>query len=238
MITINETILINPLHKNIAIRLSGGPDSSIIYYALCNFFKDNADVNLYPYTLSTPLRPHSGKKAKHVIEIVGKLTGRYATKHYELFNSKHNIDNNVDSNSYEYTNGQEELEQTVINECNLDSIYTGLSINCPIVDLSAMVENNNKYKNERRLALTYRDETRDAPFTSTIENAYGITMYMPFAHSDKRTVFNLYKYYNLLDTLYPITWSCENNDQITQEDPVHCGVCYFCLERLYAFGKL
>lgn len=184
------------------------------------------------------MRPYSSKKSRNVIELVGKLTGKYPTKHYESYNLSHNIENDIESNSYEYTNGQEVLEQTVINECNLDSIYTGLSINCPIDELSVMVENTNEYKKERQIALKCRDETRDLPFTTTIEHAYGITMYMPFARSDKRTVFNLYKYYGLLDTLYPITWSCENNDQITKENPEHCGVCYFCLERLYAFGKI
>ncbi len=240
MATVDGIIPVNILHKNIAIRLSGGPDSSIIYYALCNHFKKNADVNLYPYTVSTSLRPHSGLKAKHVIEFVGKLTGKYPAKHYESFNLNHNINNTIESNSIEYTVGQDDLQREVLNNHIIDSNYNGLSINCPIDELSAMIDSDNfKYdKDECRKWLVERDIDRTTSTHSIIQNVGSVTFYTPFAQTDKRTVYNLYKYYNLLHTLYPITWSCENHMQMYTDNPVHCGMCYFCLERIYAFGEL
>jgi len=240
MTMIDDVISVDPLDKNIAVRLSGGPDSSIIYYALCNFFKDYTDVNIYPYTLNTALRPHSVNKAKGVIELVGKLTGKYPAKHYESCNLNHRIDNSVESNSQEYTIGQDNLEHEVIENHSIDSNYTGLSINCPIDELQAMVESDNfKYdKVECKKWLSERDVNRTYPLYSTVGKLGNVTYYMPFARSDKRTVFKLYNYYNLLEDLYPITWSCENHMQMYTDTPTHCGVCYFCLERLYAFGKL
>lgn len=234
----NNIIPLNPQHKNIAVRLSGGPDSSILYYALCDFYKNDDTAKIYPYTVSTPLRPHSVNKAKTVVSIVSKLTGKLPTTHYTLMHYPHNKNNDVDTNSFEYTNGQELLEQRVIDECSLDAIYTGLSCNCPINELTAMVENCDTDKDRRRIALTLRDESRDMPISDTICNIGDIMVYMPFAHSNKNAVYQLYLQYGVVDELYPYTWSCENNEQITEENPTHCGVCYFCLERLYAFGKL
>jgi 7-cyano-7-deazaguanine synthase in queuosine biosynthesis len=57
---------------------------------------------------------------------------------------------------------------------------------------------------------------------------------------------------DLLDTLLPLTYSCEAVYGNTQFDKVkldtlispgiheeeHCGRCWFCLERAYAFGRL
>lgn len=236
--TTDNVIPINPLHKNIAVRLSGGPDSAIIYYVICNFYKDNSHIKIYPYTMASPLRPHAIRKAQDVIDIVARLTSKYPTKHYTMMHYAHNNKNSIDVNSFEYTNGQDLLEQRVISECNLDVIYTGLSYNCPTDEMTAMVENCTTDQALRRIGLTFRDTTRDKPFESNVGNVNGITMHMPFATFNKKTVYQLYQHYNLVDKLYPYTWSCENNNQIDQEDPIHCGVCYFCLERLYAFGKL
>ncbi len=59
-------------------------------------------------------------------------------------------------------------------------------------------------------------------------------LYMPFSNIDKREIFNIYKELNLLETLFPVTRSCESLS-LTKG---HCGQCWWCEERLWAFGKL
>lgn len=47
----------------------------------------------------------------------------------------------------------------------------------------------------------------------------------------------LYKDNGLLDTLYPITWSCESNSDKTKEFKVPCGACWECKERFWAVSQ-
>ena len=51
---------------------------------------------------------------------------------------------------------------------------------------------------------------------------------------DKKELAQIYKEYDLLDTLFPVTRSCEGWQNITG----HCGKCWWCEERMWGFGKL
>jgi 7-cyano-7-deazaguanine synthase in queuosine biosynthesis len=59
-------------------------------------------------------------------------------------------------------------------------------------------------------------------------------MYFPFANMNKKDIAKIYIKNDLLDTLFPLTTSCESLDDITG----HCGLCWWCKERLWAFGRL
>lgn len=230
------SIHLDPNKKNIAVRLSGGPDSSIIYYAVCDFYKDKPGVSIYPYTMSTPLRPHSGRKAEKVVEVVTELTGVPPTKHYVVWNEKHNTGNSREVNSFEYTKGQDDLFDEIIKAHPIDIHYTGLSTNCPIDELEEAIHAYN-LPDESYRTLRSRDDSRDVPTEEPLSEINGLVMCMPFARYDKRQVRKEFDRYGVVDTLFPHTWSCEHNSQLHLLDPVHCGKCYFCIERIYAFGK-
>jgi 7-cyano-7-deazaguanine synthase in queuosine biosynthesis len=59
-------------------------------------------------------------------------------------------------------------------------------------------------------------------------------MYFPFANLNKKDIANLYIEHNLLEKLFPITTSCESLDNVTE----HCGKCWWCKERQWAFNRL
>ena len=63
----------------------------------------------------------------------------------------------------------------------------------------------------------------------------------PLINIDKQGVKELYEKFGLLDTLYPLTRSCES---FTDDFSKHCGeykdeqdVCWFCKERYWGFGR-
>jgi hypothetical protein len=229
----------DPSCKKIAVRLSGGPDSALIYYVLCDYYKDQSDVELFPYTMSSPLRPHSIKWAKKIVEFTGNKTGKWPTKHYHLHHEEHNANNDQDTNLFEYTNGQEILEHQVNQEQNIHIRYTGLSMNCPASELEKFVESlpyNRAMKYYSSIETRARD--RDTFFDSRIRFLTSYYSFLPLVNVDKREVKKLYDSYNLTKTLFPLTWSCEHSTQNQHENPKHCGSCYFCLEREFAFGKL
>ncbi len=70
----------------------------------------------------------------------------------------------------------------------------------------------------------------------TIRPLYSLNkkVYMPFANIDKKEISWMYKELQLLDNLFPLTRSCESFT-LTKG---HCGECWWCEEREWAFGKL
>ncbi len=225
--------------KNIGVRLSGGPDSAIIYYAICDFYKNHDDVKIFPYTMATPLRPHAIEKAQNVIKFTTEKTGKKPEKHYTIFHTLHNKNKSQTDKNFEYTNGQEILENRLLSEHTIDIIYYGVSMNCDINDLELYVESLKPIKSMNYYdALVARDVDRDKQFGKRIEYVDGRYAFFPFILSDKKTVKQMYDHYGLTRTLFPLTWSCENDSQADTTLSVHCGACYFCLEREYAFGRL
>lgn len=234
-----DLVFKDPTCKKIAVRLSGGPDSALIYYAVCNYYKHDQDVKIYPYTMSSPLRPHSIKKAKDVVYFVTSLTGKAPEKHYHLHYLNHNADNDSKTNQDEYTLGQDILEQSLHSEVKIDIRYTGLSMNCPENEIVKYVDSlpwNRAIKYNGTVDTRAHD--RDTLFESRIYMIGTYYSFSPLTNVDKREVKKLYDHFNLTKTLYPLTWSCESPIQNQQENPKHCGTCYFCLEREFAFGKL
>ena len=58
-------------------------------------------------------------------------------------------------------------------------------------------------------------------------------VYSPFSNIDKKGIAALYKTLGIED-LYSVTRSCEHLDYIGKQ----CGQCWWCKERIWAFGKL
>lgn len=244
MCNMTELVFKDPSCKKIAVRLSGGPDSAIVYYAVCNHYKHDDAVKIFPYTMSSPLRPHAMTKSVEIVEFVSRLTNKTPAHHYHLHHENHNKNNSNDVNIYEYTRGQELLETTVVTEQQIDIRYTGLSMNCPADVLEKYRESLPSIRAMKYAgALESRARDRDDIFGQRIEYLYfsenhGYYSFLPLVNTDKRTVKAMYDFYGLTSSLYPITWSCENDLQAESTNPKHCGSCYFCLEREFAFGKL
>lgn len=239
-----ELIFKDPNCKKIGVRLSGGPDSAIVYFAVCNFYKNDNSVKIFPYTMSSPLRPHAITRAKKIIDFVTSTTGKSPEMHYHLHHLEHNSNNDNDTNLYEYTNGQELLEKNLIKDQLIDIRYTGLSMNCPIHSLEKYMNSLPPIRAMKYIdVLDTRARDRDNIFEKRVSylkfsDSHSYYSFLPLVNSDKREVKILYDYYNLTSTLYPMTWSCESDQQAATSDPKHCGACYFCLEREFAFGRL
>lgn len=210
---------------NIGVKLSGGADSSIIYYALCHEYK-NSNVNVIPVTLDTTLKPWYVLTAKKVIAKVGELTGKYPLEH---------ITKKVDHSLENYTKGQEQLANLAIEKYKIheEHFYSGLTYNPDVNDMKIhFKEMSWKYglnPSEVFMELDQRPSARDYRRQKLIS-------VQPL--KDKLDTAAAYKYYDVVDSLYPITYSCESDYKIRLNNLKHCGKCFFCLERWYAFGRI
>ena len=58
---------------------------------------------------------------------------------------------------------------------------------------------------------------------------------------DKQGLGKLYKEHDLMESLFPLTYSCEYYSRDKMYGDVgdkHCGKCWWCQEREWGFGKL
>lgn len=239
-----EKLYIDNNWKKIGIRLSGGADSSILYYAICDYFKNRDDVEIYPLTMNTELKWWYSAGAKKVIDRVTELTGKSPTDWYI-----HYYPDYKDLSQFQkYEDGINEMQQTAVKKYHLDAIYIGLTKNPPIDELKNHFINNDYNLNITEVLdqIDSRDSTRDSqiyPEVLTLQydendNEISYKQVIPFANLDKTAVKDMYEFYNVIDTLYPVTYSCEIVPESKTDPLIHCRHCFFCLERWWGFNRI
>ena len=215
-----------PQDANVGVKLSGGADSSIIYYALCDIFKNNTNVNIVPITVGTDEKWWYPEGARNVIDIVGQLTGKYPIEHMVLENVPHTMKN--------YSQSQNDIAEKAMEKYKINPIhfYSGLTYNPPMKRMTTYFERRHTHHGldlkEVMRNINSRDRSRDQKSTKHLD----ATM-RPL--KDKLDTARWYKHYDVMDTLYPHTFSCESEQTEKLE---HCHHCFFCLERYFAFGRI
>ena len=205
-------------NNTLGIWLSGGADSSILCYLLAKHIIDN-DLNfkIQPVTVFKNNRTSIYKDIINFVEQSLDCKGLFLQpivkdrndedEHTTFFNLNYN---NVVSKKYKY-------------------IYSG-------INATPSTENyTSTWKPIYELEQVRSEYTKKLMVINCVIELQGelheFGEIRPFFNLDKRQIAELYKQHNLLDTLFPLTVSC--NTEIT-----HCGECWFCKERIWGFGKL
>ncbi len=196
----------------IGVFCSGGADSSILLYLLLK----NTQSQITVFTLGNKEKKYKNIDiTKNVIEKCQLLTGRNIDQH---------ILRNTDVQTKEEIFNTEFLQH--VDNGNLKLLYTGFTSNPP----QTVTET---FKNSSPIAI--RDPEFVKPFWHRND-----TLYTPFANIDKTVIAQMYTELDVMDSLFPVTRSCEWKDGMDGEDPglEHCGICWWCEERQWAFNKL
>lgn len=155
---------------------------------------------------------------KHIITV--KHSSSIIKKCIELtgnFNVKHHIDYVTSQDRTKFFNSLISKVDSKI----VDIIYTGTT-NTP-ADLT-------NFKNKLNQDIVQR---RDPMVTKPLYS-HDNKMYHPFINLDKKDIKKLYDELNVLSEIFPLTRSCES----TIEFENHCGHCWWCEERMWAFDRL
>lgn len=243
--------------EGIVVKLSGGADSSVVYYRLCTEIAERGlDYPLYVVTLDPETKDWYSHYAKKVIEFTKQKTGIAPIEHRVR---KLPLPWTVP----DYEREQDTVFASVLKDGLANVYYGGLTEN-PDAELMAKeafdVEgmtfksfddclqqasdrDKDRNDNNNKFSIGYGSEHGGGPLEGL--SVLGI---LPFVHNDKRHgTAAMYKEMDIVDELLPLTYSCENEkpEEKTKLDIVngyqeysHCGQCWFCLERAYAFGRL
>lgn len=198
-------IKLNIYDGTIGIRASGGADSSILLYYLAL----HHDGPIIVYNLSQEI--HDYHEEVHIAQVVDKireLTGNtnIRIKHFRV--------------PVKSTETLVSITNSSLVDDNVTMLYSGITKRPP-------PEEEHFFKNDINESdvTNFRDPAIEVPVL------YDKT-YMPFANLNKKDISDLYTKAGVLDTLFPVTFSCIVNLRI------HCRNCWWCEERLWAFGKI
>ena len=203
------------------INVSGGADSAILLYLTMKYSTENL-INIF--TLGNNQRYRRNVHASTaVVERCIQLTGNTNIKHHIHY---------ADIQNYESLN---EMLTYHRNNSEIDVMLGGVTQNPPT-----------EVTDNFELKVTEDERSPENTRDPIIRVGDKIVGFKPFVNSDKKVIAELYEKYDLMETLFPITRSCEfdptneffHNRKIVDPGMGHCGRCWWCEERKWAFGRL
>jgi hypothetical protein len=206
--------------SRLGIKLSGGVDSSLVTFLLHLYKKEyRPDLELYPVTHVKISRPYQLKCSTDVLEFSKKITGVSISAHEVVYA-------NPSFNEVEY---QKSLLKLIKEKYNIQGHASGINLNPP-KQISMHFDNICSGVATRELDRDAEDADKEE---FIITDEYFVLR--PLANFNKQDIAEVFKKLDLLDTLFPLTKSCEKKTMAV-DDP-HCKTCWWCLERQWGFNR-
>lgn len=205
---IEENVEFEIVDGPIGASVSGGVDSALMLYFILKY--TTRPVHIFTYA-------HEDKMLRNpmaTLSVVNKcaaLTGNYNVVHHLIYRK--------------YGNRSELFKLPIEYKANgmIQTLYTGITKNPPLA------------VSEKFSFPTTEHSDRDPNVVRNNKDDY---VYMPWTNLDKRDIARIYRSHNLLDTLFPVTRSCEwtpGKHDIPDPGMGHCGKCWWCEERQWGF---
>ncbi len=208
-------------NNTLAIWFSGGADSSILCYLLAKHIKDNQlDYKIQPVTV-----------LKRVDDIAHYNVLNFIKQDLDCADIFLDIIIHNPANEKEYTDSFFDVRLKHVVEGRYNYIYSGINQSPNIEDYSNGWEMFPEIQNFRGPQITKLKILSGVIDLDGTDYEFGDIR--PFVNMDKKEIANLYKHYNLLDSLFPLTNSCGYHGPANS----HCETCWFCRERFWAFGR-
>lgn len=213
--------------ETIGIWMSGGADSSMLCYLLAKKIKEeNLPIRIKPFTV----------QKKHGIFEFFKVIDKIK----ELLDAEHIFTEDIvytapvegwRREDYKAIYAVKNRENILKGEFQI--LFSGITTNPP-----KTVQENFKWgvlEDCENIRAEGKEKEKVKYFTETYQSVeYEFFEIKPFFDINKKQVADLYKENNLLEELFPLTRSCES----AYMDTGHCGECWWCEERKWAFDKL
>ncbi|MDB4378355.1 7-cyano-7-deazaguanine synthase [bacterium] len=202
-------------YKNVGMKISGGADSAIVALALTRYIKtERPDMRIVPITVNHEGKAYQEQFSKSVIEHLRATEGDWFNEHEVGYCAE----------GPQYISSQDSLVSQLYRDGIIDCHYVGITKNPPNDVMQTMSTGHDGVDHDRTPLTKLRP-------TSNGDN----TSFKPLVNIDKKGVAELYETLGVMDSLFPLTRSCEN---FTDDFSHHCGECWWCKERHWGFGRL
>lgn len=237
------SIEIPVLAENVILRLSGGADSAILMWLICNEWKrQKKPLNLYTITVVHEQRNWQSYHAQQVFDFVSEQFPDVNHLEFksELCTDPGGTSSQPDRWDNRYVEKQAKLIHETIEKVAADvQIFNGVTSNPPKEIGEKLWGWSETFKDIWECREKHRDwENRHNQKLIDHGKMNGINQWHcnPFGQSHKQHVIRIYHRHNLIDTLLPLTRSCEGWDYITDGFTKECGQCWWCKEREWALN--
>lgn len=200
--------------KKVGIKISGGADSAIVAYMLAKYIKEERpDMTIIPITVTHIQKNYQVEFSKKVMAFIeNEFDIKFGEQYVSMAESEET-----------YAQTQHDLVNKLFSDNTIDCLYMGLTHNPPMevmMTFAPMV-----------IEAGFPDRNHTAPKNPKIS----MSRYAPLINMDKKEVAELFRQYGLMDTLFPLTRSCED---VTTDFTEHCKIkCFHCHERFWGFGR-
>jgi len=220
----------------VGIMVSGGADSAILLYHLMKHSKDKIHI----FSLgNNDKRRLNLSIATQVVEKCIQLTGNI------------NIEHHINYCETQTLNSLLVMPKQFIEEKRIKIVYNGVTANPPkkVLDTFKLksLELDRDPSVERDVLSSYQLSLvfdRDPNVERDVLSVDDI-WYSPWTNIDKKIIASMFKEENLIETLFSITRSCAYDpthhyfiENVKDPGYGHCGECWWCEEREWAFGRL
>lgn len=213
--------------KTIGIWMSGGADSSLLCYLLAKEIKvKNLPVKIQPLTVQK--RPNIFESIPVKNKIIEILDVEHIFNEHIIYHAPSEGWQTKAYLSMFATKNRENIRNNLF-----QALFSGITTNPPREVQEQFQWGVLEDVESKRGSHLMKDTVRY--FTET-ENQikYEFLEYKPFFNINKKDIAELYKENNLLESLFPLTRSCEDRNFLQG----HCGKCWWCEERRWAFERL
>lgn len=195
--------------KVVGLKISGGADSALVSYLLSKYVTEQRpNIKIQPVTVSHAGKSYQKEYAESVINFCKKMFGDIFLPHIHGW---------CDT-AEDYVKSQDEIILKLYKDKKIQCHFIGITQNPPSEVMNQIGWNGPA-------------DDRSANVKRPIKNN---NAYRLLVNINKKGVYELYKKHNLLDTLFPLTRSCE---EFTEDFSKHCEECWFCKERYWGFGR-
>ena len=193
--------------KRIGLKLSGGADSAILCYLLFKYMaEERNECILLPITANQELHSYNYELSEMIVE--------FCKKQFPSVNVGQHFKCQQRVEETDIITHQKIFLRTLRENNLMDCHFIGLTTN-PVEG--------------------FKDNTpSDITRMMNRERISG-TSFRPLTNIDKKGIYELYKKFNLIDSLFLITRSCDDKSAKTHLS--HCGNCFPCRERRWGFGS-
>lgn len=213
----------------VGVWMSGGADSAVLCYILAKkIIQDQLPLQIQPITVDYK-RPFSFIAGNVVTEIKKLLSADTIFKDHLVYNPP---DDTVWSHA-ELTDQFHQLNEKHVRENKFQVLYSGITTNPPVDIQKKFNWGILKDVEVKRGSTVPKDKVRHL-VKQEPDATYEFYEIKPFFDLTKKDIALLYLSLHILDTLFPLTRSCEDLKSTTG----HCGNCWWCEERAWAFERL
>tara|TARA_B100000035_G_scaffold307336_1_gene310451 strand:- start:2416 stop:3156 length:741 start_codon:yes stop_codon:yes gene_type:complete len=219
--------------KKAAVTLSAGTDSSLVLYMLCSYITNHKlDIEVLPFTGIDKMRPANEWHAREISSLFEDLFPNIKFLPHHTFKYDH-----TPGNTHEKRLAHGKEEWRLYKENDIKVFCCGKSANPP-EDIAKQIGMFNDRERERDVNndLDIHGSKKRELIRVNYENELNRWIYKPLMYVDKKFISQCYKDYNLMNNLFPLTASCIGYAEATDYWTKPCKTCWWCKEKLWAFG--